>query len=251
MRAFLLALGLLTAFRTAAAGPAGAERLRPFVETYCLGCHDAATKKGGLDLETAAPGFVDPGSFDTWVKVHDKLHAGAMPPPGKIQPPPAEALAIVRTLAQGLTAVDQERKREQGRSLVRRLNRREYVNTLRDLLGIAWLGERPAPGGRPGVGYDKSGAGLDLSPCSSPAQEAADVALDQAIATQIERPQVFRVRVYPGAQYDFKIVLTNGDAVFLKDRAYDHGTGVAIVREKEPRSLCKFEQDGVFPFEGK
>ena len=54
--------------------------LRGYLEAHCFDCHDAATKKGGLDLE-ALPMQLDAGErFEKWAQVHDRIAAGEMPP---------------------------------------------------------------------------------------------------------------------------------------------------------------------------
>src|SRR4051812_8604705 len=58
----------------------------PFLEKYCYDCHDEESKKGGLDL-TALPFYLDdPKTFTAWVKVHDRVRDGEMPPKKKTQP---------------------------------------------------------------------------------------------------------------------------------------------------------------------
>src|SRR6185436_6715733 len=105
-----------------------AEKLRPFLTEYCLECHDSDTKKGGLDLEKLGAEFGDAANFEAWVKVHDRLRAGEMPPRKKAQPPRADRDAITRWLNTGLTAADAERQKGDGRAGVRRLSRVEFEN---------------------------------------------------------------------------------------------------------------------------
>src|ERR1700730_2194558 len=103
--------GLMMTWRTAAplalafsfagaqaASPGNDDVLRPFLAKHCVECHDADTKKGGLDLEKLALRFDEPASFDEWVKVHDKLHDGEMPPKKKERPPAKDSEAVLRWL---------------------------------------------------------------------------------------------------------------------------------------------------------
>src|SRR5919108_2138754 len=72
---------------------------RRFVEHYCVECHDAEMKKGGLDLTTLK---FDPGNstnFSRWVLVHDRVSHGEMPPKKKPRPEPAAAEVFTRSLA--------------------------------------------------------------------------------------------------------------------------------------------------------
>ena len=84
-------------------------------------------------------GAVDPGSVARWVQVHDRVRDGAMPPKSAEAPDAAERAAFLTGLSEGLAAADRERDRTAGRSIWRRLNRYEYENTVRDLLGAPWL----------------------------------------------------------------------------------------------------------------
>src|SRR5204863_119228 len=79
-----------------------ARTLRPFLDQHCTGCHDAATKKGGLDLKKLPVDWDVAKNFETWVKVHDRVRAGEMPPGEKRRPPEMEREAVLRGLQAGL-----------------------------------------------------------------------------------------------------------------------------------------------------
>ena len=81
---------------------AGAQTTRPgqdFLESLCYDCHDAETKKGELDLTALAFDPRCPKVFATWVKVHDRVRGGEMPPKKKARPEPAERGAFLKALA--------------------------------------------------------------------------------------------------------------------------------------------------------
>src|SRR5690242_16732095 len=61
--------------------------LQPFLQQHCLSCHDTATSKGGLDLDKLSTNFQEPTAFAAWLKVHDRLEAGEMPPKSRKQRP--------------------------------------------------------------------------------------------------------------------------------------------------------------------
>jgi len=106
-------------------------QVRAFVHAHCLRCHGTATKEGGLDLQTLAGDLAIPAAFETWVKVHDKVHSGAMPPKDDDErPTPAATEALLKTLNAELTRADLARRAGDGRATFRRLNRTEYENTL-------------------------------------------------------------------------------------------------------------------------
>src|SRR5579872_179296 len=81
------------------ASPASVQKLKTFLGTYCVSCHGPDVKKGGLDLEGLAADFSQPAAFDRWVKVHDRIRTGEMPPrERKRRPTAAESEAIVKLL---------------------------------------------------------------------------------------------------------------------------------------------------------
>src|SRR5262245_13040492 len=102
-----------------------------FLKKQCLDCHDAASKEGGLDLSSLSTDVGDPANFVRWVKVHDRVKAGEMPPPKSLQPTVAERDQALQHLGKWLASIDQKRQRESGRVPLRRLNRTEYENTMR------------------------------------------------------------------------------------------------------------------------
>src|SRR4051812_34215198 len=104
----VLAIGTITPKAVAADLPSAA---RTLIEKRCLDCHDSDTKKGNLDLTALQPEFTNPDTFARWVKVHDRVRDGEMPPPKKEQPSPKDREAAVKSLADLLTAADSKRQR--------------------------------------------------------------------------------------------------------------------------------------------
>jgi Protein of unknown function (DUF1592)/Protein of unknown function (DUF1588)/Protein of unknown function (DUF1585)/Protein of unknown function (DUF1587)/Protein of unknown function (DUF1595)/Planctomycete cytochrome C len=203
--------------------PAADAPLHKFLNRYCVSCHDAETRKGGLDLEKLPANFDDPAAFPSWVKVHDRIQAGEMPPKGrKTRPNKAETAAILKRLATGLAAADRSRRAGDGRAVFRRLNRTEYENTLRDLLRIPGLKIKDLlPEDGRAFGYDKSASGLDFSHVQlAKYLEAADAALDAAIAPHAARPPLIKMHI-PGGGNALVNQAFNGQAVFLKGFQYD------------------------------
>jgi hypothetical protein len=127
-----VSLGIIPAF----AGPVAAQPFAaddPFVASYCISCHGADNPKGGLNLDGLATAFDDPAAAAVWVRVYDKVVSGEMPP--KKRPEVEERLKFTDHLRDKLHAASLKRQQIDGRVVVRRLNRIEYENTLRDLLG--------------------------------------------------------------------------------------------------------------------
>ena len=116
--------------------------MRPFLQKYCMDCHSGETAEAGLDLAAFHSEQDVLNSRKRWEKVVDMLDFEAMPP-GDAEPLPtaAERHAALQWLEQRLFQLDCRIVRDPGRVTVRRLNRAEYNNTIRDLLGIDF---RPA-----------------------------------------------------------------------------------------------------------
>lgn len=196
--------------------------VRDLIANHCVDCHGPTLQKAGLRLDQLSGDFADAATFRTWVNVHDRVKAGEMPPKEKLDA--KETAPALTALAESLTAADQKRQQEQGRTVIRRLNRVEFENTLRDLLDLPWLEVKDLlpDDGRDG-GYNRSAAALDVAPIFlAKVGEAIDRALDEATAKYSIPPEIFREKLYANQQYDFKILMRGGDAVMLtKDQKYD------------------------------
>jgi hypothetical protein len=204
--------------------PASTESVRSFVRAYCVSCHSAEAKKGGLDLENLATDFKNPAVFEKWVRVHDRLRAGEMPPKErKKRPAPAENDVVVKSLNVELTRAETARRADVGRAVLRRLNRTEYENTVRDLLSLPGLNVKDMlPEDGRAFGFDKSSSALDLSYVQlAKYMEAADAALDAAIAPHAARPAYFRSHIPSGGNRSLAVKTLDGQTVFLKDFQYD------------------------------
>ena len=192
-----------------------------FLRKHCLQCHDAANHSADLNLERLPGAGLASETFATWVRVHDRVAAGEMPPQNQPQPAMAEKQQFLQSLDNQLQRDDAARQKEQGRVRLRRLTRQEFQNTLIDLLALPRLeiiSLLPADGRV--SGYHKIGSGLDLSPSHLVAyRDAVERALDIAIATRSTPPPVTRHRVYPAGLFKFGANLIEGQFVLLKDKA--------------------------------
>jgi len=213
MRKLLQSCALFAGALASAAEP------RVFLEKHCYECHDKETKKGGLDLESLGS---EKQQLDHWIKIHDAVADGEMPPAKKkSQPTASEKAAFVAELDTRLTAASTAA--HPAGTQLRRLTRQEFENSLKDLLALPRLditGMLLADGRV--SGYDKIASGLDLSPGHLAAyQEAIEKALDVAIATQSTAPRVYNKRIYPAGLFKFGANLSHGQYVLLKDKQPD------------------------------
>ncbi|MEI6240264.1 MAG: DUF1592 domain-containing protein [Planctomycetia bacterium] len=159
--------------------------------------------------------------------------------------------AIIAAVIPCIAADDRapETASREARAPKRRLTRREYEHTLRDLLDLPGLAVRDMlPEDGRAHGFDRAAAALDVSPVHVAAwHAAAGAALLTATARDATPPRPVSERLLPGAQDFFKLALLEGDAVFLKDGRYDAAT-LPLVRGPLPHKLKHYEGIGLFPY---
>ncbi|MCY4508159.1 MAG: DUF1587 domain-containing protein, partial [Acidobacteria bacterium] len=132
------------------------------VNRYCLGCHNDRALQGGLSLE-AAPVDDVAGHAEVWERVVRKLRAGAMPPAGSARPEAAAYQGLLDTIEAALDASADAAPNPGRTDTFRRLNRTEYRNTVRDLLGLDVDVDALLPRDDASYGFDNVGL-VELSP---------------------------------------------------------------------------------------
>ncbi len=136
-----IALGSLSGV-AAEARRAGAEAkpsnspARVLFAQHCQKCHSGAKHKGEFQIESLSPDFADRTNRERWLTVLDQLKTGAMPPKDKPRPPAQEMKSLTDWIGERVAAAEVARRTAEGRVVMRRLNRAEYANTVRDLLGV-------------------------------------------------------------------------------------------------------------------
>jgi hypothetical protein len=156
----------------------------PFIDRYCVQCHDAGSAEAGLDLSRLGDGRSEVGFDDQMVQVYDRIVAHEMPPADAEQPEGSERESVVTALASYLLSSNRKQQQEHGRTELRRLNRTEYANSLRELLRMPQLDVRDEfPPDGEASGFDNVSSGLELSEIQMTRYlEVADSALRQAVA---------------------------------------------------------------------
>jgi hypothetical protein len=136
----------------------------PLLNRSCAGCHNERVMSGSLNL---AP-FAYPESLherrDEWERVIQKVRTGEMPPKGVPRPAQPQVDAFVTYLTGEFEKVDRATPPDPGRVTARRLNRNEYSNTIRDLLGVDFRADRDFPTDDSGEGFDNIADVLTISP---------------------------------------------------------------------------------------
>ena len=105
------------------------------LQEYCFDCHDADTQKGKVNLENLPFEISTPQVAELWQKVLNSINAGEMPPEGKKQPKPQEKADFLDGLANTMVLARKALSDSGGKITMRRLNRREYQNTIKELTG--------------------------------------------------------------------------------------------------------------------
>jgi hypothetical protein len=182
---------------------------RALLDQYCVTCHSDGARQGDLSLEGVD--LAQPSAHaETLEKVVRKLRAGLMPPPRRPRPDESTVTAFVTGLE---AAIDSAAAREPnpGRPVLHRLNRTEYANVVRDLVGLEVDGETLLPPDDMSQGYDNMSDVLTVSPALlesyiSAAGKISRLALGDAEATPLVEtyvvPQaVSQMRHVPGAPF--------------------------------------------------
>ena len=151
-----------TALLLAADPPSFEKTVQPLLTQTCATCHSAQMASGGLNIAgfTKASSLVE--QRDEWQRILDKMKSGEMPPPGV--PRPAHMDAAIQYLQGEFEKADRNTKPDPGRVTARRLNRAEYTNTIRDLLGVEFRAEKNFPADDLAGGFDNMGEVLSVSP---------------------------------------------------------------------------------------
>ncbi len=163
------------------------EPISPFLTRYCTGCHSGPKAKADLNFGS----FPDEVSIlrarKLWARVKDYVEQGDMPPEDKAQPSQEEADKFLSWIDSTLSKVDCTSQNDPGRITIRRLNRAEYNNTIRDLVGIDFQPADDFPSDDVGFGFDNIGDVLTLPPLLFEKYlEAAETIVSKAIVIPSE-----------------------------------------------------------------
>ena len=163
---FLAAIvtGVAPALFAEPAAPANFQtEVRPLLEKYCFDCHADGANKGKVAFDQFKSEGEVLADHDLWLRVLKNLRAGLMPPQKKTQPTKAEKKLITQWIKRSVFAADPQNP-DPGRITLRRLNRVEYHNTIRDLLDVDFDTGTAFPADDTGHGFDNIGDVLTLPP---------------------------------------------------------------------------------------
>lgn len=176
---------------------AGFEKtIQPFLAENCLVCHSAKKASGELNLEQFKTAAAVMEHREQWELVLLKLKTGEMPPKGFPRPDADELKTVIGWLEAEFDRADRTAKPDPGRVTARRLNRAEYNNTIRDLLGVNFKPADDFPQDDSGYGFDNIGDVLSLSPVlmEKYLTAAETVARTAVFGAEALKPRVERLR---------------------------------------------------------
>ncbi|MCB1100479.1 MAG: DUF1592 domain-containing protein [Verrucomicrobiae bacterium] len=157
-------------------------------EQYCQECHGGTKHKGDFQIDSLSDDFADRANRERWFTVFEQLKSGEMPPEDEPQPATEEIQAVVDWISERAEKAERAQRAAEGRVVLRRLNRAEYANTLRDLLGVEVDLTDLLPPDTSTTGFDNNADALHTSSYLLRSYlDAAERVLDEAIASR-ERP---------------------------------------------------------------
>jgi hypothetical protein len=197
------------------------------IQSYCADCHNLDDFSGGLAFDLLAADPV-PAAAATWEKVIRKVKAGMMPPPTNPRPQPTQLLALVENLEHIIDSAAADSP-DPGTPLLRRLNRTEYQNAIRDLLALPINAAELMPADDSSDGFDNVANVLSISPVLLEAYVSAASRISRlAVGDMDTTPSATTYRSDGQSQAQRKDGLTLGtrggvsaDHVFALDAEYE------------------------------
>src|SRR5262245_31987576 len=154
----------------------------PFLGQHCKECHTGDKPKGKFRIDSLTQDFNDKANREKWLAALEQVKSGAMPPEGKPRPPEKDIAALAEWINGRVATAEAARNAAQGRVPMRRLNRAEYENTVRDLLGVDLDLKDLLPPDTSANGFDNAAEALHVSSfLMEQYLEAAERVLDAAI----------------------------------------------------------------------
>lgn len=195
---------------------------------HCRDCHADGAEEGGLDLDSLSDDLSDAETFAMAVRIVDRIHSGEMPPPADAEPIPVDQR---KAFASKMHPLLSAAGRKTNSTVLRRLNRIEYQNTVNDIFGTVLNLSRMLPEDGRSHEFDNVGEALGISMVHLQRYlDAIDSVMDAAIATSDQPPPVETIRAsYADTREAEKFIgdvwkkLDDGSVVFFADLGYPSG----------------------------
>jgi hypothetical protein len=188
-RRWMTALVGAAALSASASADDFAKNAQPVLAKYCLSCHGEKKQSGDVAFDKFTDAKSAANSLELWERTLENVKSGAMPPPGKKKPTAEESELLVKELERLIASAPLPSKIDPGRVTMRRLNRTEYNNTVRDLLGVDLRPADEFPVDDSGYGFDNIGDVLSTPPLLLEKYLSAS---ERLVEAALERPEVFQ-----------------------------------------------------------
>ncbi len=192
LRASIALAALLALTNLSTSWGADASSYNAFFKKHCSDCHGGGSSEGGLSLDKLKYSLDDRATYATWERIHDRIQLGQMPPKDMPQPTADEKNSLLGQLGTDLLEAHERRKG----TVLRRLNRNEYENTISDLLGIDVSVKDMLPEDSIFNGLDNIGEALGMSDVQLEQYiEASSKSIDD-LFSRTQRPENKTLDVY-------------------------------------------------------
>ena len=185
-------LGVAGIFTAGSQAPQGnrkiefAKDVKPLTQKFCSGCHSGKEPPAGVDVSKAKGDADLQKDSAHWERIVKALRSNHMPPPAAPQPTREQRELLIASLESILSG--NCTLQDPGKVTIRRLNRTEYANTIRDLMGVDYRATADFPSDDVGEGFDNIGDVLTLSPLLMEKYlDAGEKIAEMAIATQTSK----------------------------------------------------------------
>jgi Protein of unknown function (DUF1592)/Protein of unknown function (DUF1588)/Protein of unknown function (DUF1587)/Protein of unknown function (DUF1585)/Protein of unknown function (DUF1595)/Planctomycete cytochrome C len=174
----------------------------PLLKNYCADCHMKENAEAGIALDRFPDQVAAVKDGRTWLRVRDALQGRVMPPADMPQPSLAELDRLIGWIENDFLAAQCGQQASSAPVVIRRLNRQEYDNTIRDLLGLDLHLADAFPADDIGFGFDNVGSALNISPVHVEKYlDAAEFAINKAIvlpdAKDFSPAELIGLKTYP------------------------------------------------------
>jgi mono/diheme cytochrome c family protein len=227
------------------------ERIRPFLRRHCQECHGPDRQANDLRFDNLSGDLTQPDNLTAWQEIVDQLNLGTMPPKNQPRPDPAELASVIGTLTDELKAAYARLESTGGKTVLRRLNRFELRNTLRDLLYLDGAADF-----RPDVMVkleDRNGDGVARWTSEDPTREFPADELDDGFDTigkRLVMSDFLLRKAISAAEYSLDLATQHGPRPNLEPRTFTspirtdgpHGDLQQFAREALPDCDCLFQR---------
>jgi hypothetical protein len=221
------------------------KHVQPLLDTYCYGCHGYGASEGNRTLDEFESDEALVGDIKLWWAVLRNVRAGIMPPAGEERPTDDERQRLFDWIQRDVFQIDPANP-DPGRVTLRRLNRVEYRNTIRDLMGVEYNTTENFPADDTGYGFDNIGDALSMSPLLMEKYlKAAEDIVKRAVPSE---PYIVEERRIDGERFRSK----DGDATGERLSYYKAATVTRTLRSQKAgkyQVVLEIDLDGNFEFD--